>query len=499
LIGSKCTKKNIATPNNLDPIIPTYHASPPLILEENTLQNQTKNRDNGFKKKQSLTQKIGEKIQVLFKKIKHLVINSLVCQEHNLLETTQNLIETSIAPEDYLFEHLETIIELPYQKAMAIAKKSGCTLHAPEYTVNIYQENNCIATEIKICIAQVTHRGITTIAQNSLFEIHGKLTFYKGQTTANLGPITIHEKDERFNPYWFLSDSASDKKGILSAYGIHNDIINKLHSLGKMGVISSDVLLLKKQIAMLKCASLITSLYKEAAQTGHLFVKGSFSIEDKEKKLYDTMYSLAKKASSKHFYDRKPPWSSHYTDSPDQHGLDIVLEENAKNNYLDILPDGRHHILFGSVNKGNKQKGTYVKCEHYGLASTFDYINHAKQYVKYRLSGRNKQGARRETDLPIRFATLWIAYCDAFGIKNSIKEEAYVYEIDENVKNQESQKDIEKDGRYHILKALREKLNGYEKTRGPLYLITGNEFVIRQTTTDKLLENLNQKMVLKFD
>ncbi|MBX9890568.1 MAG: hypothetical protein K2X94_04825 [Amoebophilaceae bacterium] len=465
-----------------------------------------------------------QKIKSISENLNHLTINGIVCTEGNF-EQLITTLSASLTPYelDRLLENLEPLIPLAHQRLMKVAIKNDCRWHEEAIahemkitpTSQLTYTEECKGGSVEEVVLQhkvmqkksepitvvhrslihnVTHQGKTVRGTNGpLFDLQSTLTLSNLADTAQIdrSSTTVHEIDEAFNPYWFLSEQPSSKPLVLEAYGIDTAIIDQLKKLDQLDKISYDLPTLKKQLAMLKCASLITYLYKVAKKKGVSFIKGSFSIEDQGEKLYNTLCRLGKQATNKYFYDRNPKErrSSHYTHSEKQCGLDIVVEENS--DPINLLPNNRHHILLGSVDKGNK-KATFIKCETYGLASNFDYISHANQYVKYKFKGRKHSNARRETDLPPDLAIAWQNYAKNFKIKEKIIKKAPVHDI---VKLLEAHKDH---STHHTFQSLQSILDKYEKKRGPLYLMTGNEFIIPQETTYIILERLDKKGVLTF-
>ena len=530
-IGSTCNSRDDAhTPPSKHPLIKALPTPTTLHPYELPLDPEENPNESYIGHKLWI-----QKIKSISEKLNHLTINGIVCTENNLQQIIDTLsaILTPYAL-DHLLDNLEPLIPLPHQTLMKVAIKNDCRWNeeAIAHEINIQPTSNLTYTEAckggaepitgathtlpveeVVCqdkgvqkksepitvvhhslIHHVTHQGKTIRGtKGPLFKLASTLTLSDLAHTAQIdrSSTTVHEIDDAFNPYWFLAEQPSSKPLILEAYGIDAAIIDKLKALGQLDRISYDLLTLKKQLAMLKCASLITYLYEVAAKKGAAFIKGSFSIEDEGEKLYDTLCRLAKKATNKYFYDRNPKEnrSSHYIRSEKQYGLDIVIDENSTP--IDLLPNERHHILLGSVEKGNK-KATFIKCETYGLSSNFEYINHANQYVKYKFKGRKHNNARRETDLPHDLAVAWKNYAENFKIKKKIIKKAPVHDI---VKRLETNKS---NSHHHTFRSLQAILQEYEKKRGPLYLMTGNEFIIPQATTYIILERLDKKGSLTF-
>ena len=297
-------------------------------------------------------------------------------------------------------------------------------------------------------------------------------------------------------------------ESFLVNHGVHEKVLGRLRKCD-LNFILSEVFVKSSKINMivdaLKLATVTQLLYDYANgpdQFNGAFKRGSFSIEDKGNEFFKLLKKSSESLGS-YFYDRNPTYgkSSHYKDSPDQYGVDIALDEQ---DYPVELPPYGHHVLFGSVKKGNNM-ATFVKCEPYGLKTWSDFLYHAKEFMDTTMESSSSSASKhhREKDLPEGLKNTLETVCaiDPFiGIPAKPAVHDIVNRLIPNLKASvaEAQK-IEKDLGYstlgtddhiEIIRLLEKAISQLQGGATLAHLRTGNECVVPQEVTNKLIKVL---------
>ena len=300
-------------------------------------------------------------------------------------------------------------------------------------------------------------------------------------------------------------------KDVLDKNNVHDNIIKKLEELGYNNtLLSQNNQALNQQINILKMATLAHHLYEHAENNGKGFQRGSFTIQDDDGYFFDWLKKLAENTPDG-CYSRKPSErkSSHYKDSDEQYGVDIVLKPN--NSPVNILPYGMHHILFGRVNKGNNSKATFVKCENYGLATWSDLLLHGVEYLHTWVETSPYKYSNREKDLPGEIKDAINNINDI--LPQDIQEQLINFEIVEIKKvhellpyinslksyikkmaeiEREGFSDIcEKENIQKIINTLKKSIESLQGGAKLVHLRDGNEYMINTDTLKNMLANIN--------
>ena len=157
---------------------------------------------------------------------------------------------------------------------------------------------------------------------------------------------------------------------------------------------------------------IILALYDKANKEGDSFVRGSMKIIDPDNRLLDLLNGYVQFATghkspgftrlygaNEFAYSRDPNYSlsSHYKDKKYesiQYGIDARFQVDG--NLIDLFPDNRGHLLFGSVNIQGKTH-TFIKIERIGLGNLKEYVEHGTHFLH---PSEPNATDRRESEIP---------------------------------------------------------------------------------------------------
>lgn len=307
-------------------------------------------------------------------------------------------------------------------------------------------------------------------------------------------------------------ESEKNLKSLLCENGIHEKVLARLDErnmnfiLGEVFTNGSNINMIVNGLKLATVAQLLYDYANRSKQFNGLFKRGSFSIEDEGSEFFKLLKKSSESLGS-YFYGRNPKYgqSSHYKDSPDQYGVDIAL---CPQDYpVELSPYG-HHVLFGSVKKGNNI-ATFLKCEPYGLTWR-DVFYHAKEFMHTTMEPSSATAKHhREKDLPeaLKNTLETISAIDPFiGMPAKPAVHDIVNRIIPNLKASVAEaQEIEKDLGYgtlgtddhiEIIQLLENSIKQLQGGARLAYLRTGNECVVPQEVTNKLIKVLEQPIYI---
>ncbi len=124
--------------------------------------------------------------------------------------------------------------------------------------------------------------------------------------------------------------------------------------------------------------------------------RGSYTIEDKNGKLWNLLNEAVKIPNQSIVYNRSPDilGSSHHIDSSIQFGMDFP-ENNSTSDVEKFTPK---HLLFGKINpKDTGDNKLFIKFEEAGIGNLLDILKHGIDFI---FSGHVNETACREKDIP---------------------------------------------------------------------------------------------------
>lgn len=219
-----------------------------------------------------------------------------------------------------------------------------------------------------------------------------------------------------------------------------------------------------RQIYLAAVLCMMWAIYKEAADQGDDFSRGSYKIVDeKQQRLFeclrdyvafvartatpenvspygvsilDTTQRVATGNISSFFsnhghaistfaYSRDPQLklSSHYLGNRQQYGIDLRFEENEFS--LPLFPFKSTHLLFGAVDCQGQQV-TFLKFEPEGLGEPTEAVAHGLSFMNsHHATGQS----RREKDVPPTLYAAYEDFCMAVGTKSVAIKKATVHQM----------------------------------------------------------------------
>ncbi len=203
---------------------------------------------------------------------------------------------------------------------------------------------------------------------------------------------------------------------------IVNNVLDNFSVLNIIGDSKPEDLPRNNYLVALGCV--VWALHDMAEKDGNDFERGSFKLVDPAHRLKDFLMGYVQfstncdkpgftrfSGANEFAYSRDPSQglSSHYKDKKYrsvQYGIDARFESNG--DLVDIFPDDRAHLLFGSVDI-HEQQYTFLKIERIGLGNLKEYVEHGSHYIAPSIATDKD---RRETVIPESIALGFQVFLD---------------------------------------------------------------------------------------